>query len=387
MTMVDLDTAIEELIALHGEGVDRKELWARQFDLGLAWPTFDDGLGGRGLDSRTSVDVSRRLQEAGLPHPRSLNFVGVGMAGPLLAEHGTVQQRRDHLRPIFTTEHVWCQLFSEPSAGSDLANVSTSATQDGQSWIINGQKVWNSFAYNAQYALLLTRSDPEVPKHQGMTFFVLDMHAPGVEVRPLRMMTGDAEFTEVFLDDVVVPDTDRVGDPGFGWAMALAVLMNERVAVGNVGEGRRGSRPIERIRAQLPATLDATRRDRLTRLISSDEIQRLTKRRAAASARKGTPGPEGAVLRILSTQLNADVHELGVDFAGPEGTLLPRPYPSDDLQPPSHWELNREFLFSRGLMIGGGTFEIARNILGERVLGLPPEPRVDKHQPWKDQSR
>ena len=388
MTTVDLDDAVEELIAIHAAGTDRTELWKRQFDLGLAWLTLEEGLGGRGLDTPSRADVERRLQHAELPHPRSVNFVGVGMAAPLIAEHGTDRQRRDHLRPIFTADHLWCQLFSEPSAGSDLANVSTSAARDGDSWIINGQKVWTSFARNAQYALLLTRSDPDVPKHQGMTFFLLDMTTPGVEVRPLRMMTGDAEFSEIFLDDVVVSDAARIGEPGMGWTMALAVLMNERVAVGNLGGGRRSKRPIERIRAEAPPILDGVARDRLSRLTVRDQVQRLTKRRAATLARKGTPGPEGTVLRILNTQLNVDVHEFGIDLAGPTGTLLPHPYPhGDDLDPPDHWELSREFLFARGLMIGGGTFEIARNILGERVLGLPPEPRVDKQLPWKDQRR
>ncbi len=388
MTTDSVEDAIAELASLHRDGVSRVELWGRQFDLGLAFPSLSRSCGGRDLGGRARSEIDRLLRDAGLPHPRGANFVGVNMAAPFIARNGSDEQRREHLRPIFTTEHIWCQLFSEPSAGSDLANVSTTALRDGDQWIINGQKVWNSFAHDAAYALLLTRHDPTLPKHRGMTFFLLDMQTPGIDVRPLRMMTGDAEFTEVFLDDVAIDDADRVGAPGEGWAMALDVLMNERVAVGSVGEGRAGARPFDRIRAQATPADDPVSRDRLAALVATDEAQRLTKRRAAAAATKGTPGPEGAVLRILTTELGSDSHEFGVDSRGPHGALLETPYPTaDDLAPPEHWDLTREFLFSRGMQICGGTLEIARNILGERVLGLPAEPRVDKDQSWKDQHR
>ena len=388
MSIVPSDEAVEELVDLHRDGVTRTELWGRQFDLGLAFPSLSPSCGGRDLDGRARSEVEQRLRDAGVPHPRRVNFVGVNMAAPFIARHGSDEQRRRHLRPIFTGEHIWCQLFSEPSAGSDLANVSTTATRDGEQWVIAGQKVWNSFAHDASFALLLTRHDPTVPKHRGMTFFVLDMATPGIEVRPLRMMTGDAEFTEVFLDDVVIPDADRIGDPGDGWAMALDVLMNERVAVGSIGEGRKGARPFDRIRERSSPVVDPVSRDALAALVAADNVQRLTKQRAAAAASRGTPGPEGAVLRILTTELGSDSHEFGVDQRGPHGMLLETPYPGgDDPTPPADWDLTREFLFSRGMRIGGGTLEIARNILGERVLGLPPEPRVDKHLPWKEQHR
>lgn len=388
MSIVPLDEAVEELVALHRDGVTRTELWGRQFDLGLAFPSLSSSCGGRDLDGRARSEVEQRLRDAGLPHPRGVNFVGVNMAAPFIARHGSDEHRRRHLRPIFTGEHIWCQLFSEPSAGSDLANVSTTATRDGEQWVITGQKVWNSFAHDASFALLLARHDPTVPKHRGLTFFVLDMATPGIEVRPLRMMTGDAEFTEVFLDDVVIPDADRVGDPGDGWAMALDVLMNERVAVGSIGEGRKGARPFDRIRERSSPVVDPVSRDGLAALVATDNVQRLTKQRAAAGASRGTPGPEGAVLRILTTELGSASHEFGVDQRGPHGMLLETLYPSsDDLAPPADWDLTREFLFSRGMQIGGGTLEIARNILGERVLGLPAEPRVDKHLPWREQHR
>lgn len=386
MSFESLDQDIGELVGLHHEGVELSKLWGRQFDLGLAFPSLDSTCGGRGLDGQSASDADRRLREAGLPHPRSVNMVGVSMAAPFIARNGTDEQRDRHLRSIFTGEQIWCQLFSEPGAGSDLANVATNATRDGDEWRISGQKVWNSFALEASYALLLTRFDPMLPKHRGMAFFLLDMTTPGIDARPLRMMTGDAEFAEVFLDDVVVPDRNRVGDPGAGWAMALDVLMSERVAVGSIGEGSAGTRPFDRIKEQATPTWDPVTRDRLAGLVTQDQVQRLTNRRAAASAEKGTPGPEGAVLRILTAEHHMNLHEFGIDSRGPGGMLVDQPYPTgDDIAPPDHWDLPREFLFSPGLLIGGGTLEINRNIVGERVLGLPPEPRVDKQQPWRDQ--
>ncbi|MDQ3717306.1 MAG: acyl-CoA dehydrogenase family protein, partial [Actinomycetota bacterium] len=232
MDNAELSSRIEDLVAEHGSG-DRRTFLGARFDAGLAWVHFPKGLGGLGLPRTAQIAVEEEFARLGAPGTAQAdNVIGYGMAAPTILEFGTDEQRKALLRPVFTGEDIWCQLFSEPGAGSDLAAVATRAIRDGDDWIVTGQKVWTSFAHTAKWAILLARTNPDVPKHRGLTYFVADMTTAGVEVRPLRQLTGEAEFNEVFFTDVRVPDSARLGEEGNGWAVAQGTLMNERMAIG-----------------------------------------------------------------------------------------------------------------------------------------------------------
>ncbi|HWH31795.1 MAG TPA: acyl-CoA dehydrogenase family protein, partial [Egibacteraceae bacterium] len=221
------------LVAAHDPATTpAEELWGAQFDAGLAWIHFPEGRGGLGLPPDLQMVVDEELRAAGAPSNVLRNFMGVGMAGPTLVAHGTPEQQERLLRPLFTCEEIWCQLFSEPGAGSDLASLSTRAEQDGDTWVVTGQKVWCSNGRVADKGILLARTDPDAPKHKGISFFLVDMRAPGVETRPLRQLTGDSEFDEVFLDEVRIPDNDLVGPLHGGWGVAMSTLTNERGHIG-----------------------------------------------------------------------------------------------------------------------------------------------------------
>ena len=356
-----------------------------RFDAGLAWVWFPEGLGGLGLRQELQGAVERELRHAGAPNESERNVIGYGMAAPTILTHGTDEQRRRYLRPLFTCEEIWCQLFSEPGSGSDVAGLATRAVRDGDEWVVSGQKVWTTLAHTARFGLLLARTDPDVPKHRGMTYFVVDMHAPGVEVRPLRQMTGDAEFNEVFFTDARIPDSQRLDEVGAGWRVATTTLMNERVAIGG-GVPSRSSGPIHEALEVYRSRPDrsATDRDRLMQTWVAAEVQRLTNMRARELRRAGTPGPEGSVAKLAGAELNKRVYELCVDLMGMEGTLYPSHY---EMRRPERAgfgteDVRHSFLRSRANSIEGGTSEIMRNILGERVLGLPGEPRQDKDLPW-----
>ncbi|HZU79656.1 MAG TPA: acyl-CoA dehydrogenase family protein [Acidimicrobiales bacterium] len=379
-------TLVDDLLRSHPPATTPvTEFLGARFDAGLAWVSFPEGLGGLGLRPELQGVVERLLRKAGAPNEAERNVIGYGMAAPTILTHGTDEQRRRYLRPLFTCEEIWCQLFSEPGAGSDVAGLATRAVRDGDEWVVNGQKVWTTLAHTSRWGLLLARTDPEVPKHRGMTYFVVDMHAPGVEVRPLRQMTGDAEFNEVFFTDVRIPDNERLDAVGAGWRVATTTLMNERVAIGG-GVPARGSGPIHE-------AVDAYRskpgrgpveRDRLMRAWVAAEVLRITNMRARELRRAGTPGPEGSVAKLAGAELNKDIYELCVDLLGMDGTL----YPTDfTMRRPERAGFGLEdsrhsFLRARANSIEGGTSEIMRNILGERVLGLAGEPRMDKDVPW-----
>ncbi len=360
-----------------------------QFDAGLAWVQFPEGEGGLGLSPKLQKVVNERLGRDGAPMPYGRNPIGHGMGAPTVVSHGSDQQKARYLRPLFTGEEIWCQMFSEPGAGSDVASLSTTAVRDGDEWIVNGQKVWTTLAHLARWGMLIARTDPDQPKHRGMTYFVVDMHAPGVEVRPLRQMTGEAEFNEVFFSDLRVPDAERLGDVGDGWRVALTTLMNERVAIGGAIQPARGSGIIREALRAWHATdrHDPVVRDRLSDLWIRAEVLRLTNIRASQLRSKGTPGPEGSVGKIMSAELNKKVMELSVDMLGAEGML----YTSYEMVRPASalsWDCpQKAFLRMRANSIEGGTTEVMKNILGERVLGLPGDVRVDKDLPWKDVPR
>jgi alkylation response protein AidB-like acyl-CoA dehydrogenase len=321
-------------------------------------------------------------------------MMGVGMAGPTLVAFGTEEQQEQLLRPTFTCDALWCQMFSEPGAGSDLAALATRAERDGDEWVLNGQKVWTSMAHVARWGLLLARTDPDVPKHRGLSYFFIDMHAPGVEVRPLRQMTGEAEFNEIFFEDARIPDAQRIGEVGDGWNVAIATLMNERVMLGRVGKlsGQEGGVVRHALRLwneRAPADRDPVWRDALARLWIESEIVRLTMLRAEQSRSQGTPGPEGSLGRLMVSEHQQRCFAFIVDLLGADGMLisdyeLRRPDVIGEvaLGPDDKVDLQKAFLSTRGSTIGGGTTEIARNILGERVLGLPKEPSLDRDLPW-----
>ena len=382
------------LTKLDPKSTPSTEFLGAQYDLGLAWVHFPEGFGGLGLEPQTQRHIESRLREAGAPPPQSMIFFNLYLAAPTMVTHGSDELRKRALRPMFTGEEVWCQLFSEPGSGSDLAGLATRAVRDGDEWVVNGQKVWNTLAHLADRGMLVARTDAEVPKHKGLTYFMVDMHAPGVEVRPLRQITGEAEFNEVYLTDVRIADADRIGDTGDGWRVSMTTLMNERTTIGSGGGGgpKRGSGSIaealytwKRIDDHSPA-----RRDRLMQLWCDAEVLRLTNMRASARARAGNPGPEGSIAKLAFANLNKSVYEWCIDTMGPAG-IVDYDYtfrrPSEAALDGAPGTARKFFLRSRANSIEGGTSEIMRNILGERILGLPGEPRVDREIPWSQVPR
>ncbi|MCU1428384.1 MAG: putative acyl-CoA dehydrogenase [Actinomycetia bacterium] len=392
-----VDAAIDDLIASHDPATtDITTLRAAQYDRGIAWVHFPEGFGGLGLARQMQRHIDRRLHEAGGPPTPALLFFGLSLAGPTVVTHGNDEVRRRLLRPMFSGEEIWCQLFSEPGAGSDFASLAARAVPDGDEWIVNGQKVWNTLAHLADRGMLVTRTDPDVPKHKGMTYFAVDMHAPGVDVRPLRQITGEAEFNEVYLTDVRISDADRIGDVGEGWRVAMTTLMNERVTIGGGGGGsggpRRGSGAIaEAVRIWRERNEDdPVLRDRLMQLWVDAETLRLTNLRGAAAARIGNPGPEGSIAKLRFAENNKEILEFCINLLGADGLVnfdyeMRRSEMAGlEVAPGS---ARKMFLRSRANSIEGGTSEIMRNILGERVLGLPGEPRVDRDLPWSEVPR
>ncbi|MEV0144520.1 MULTISPECIES: acyl-CoA dehydrogenase family protein [unclassified Nonomuraea] len=378
---------VADFLARHDPGGDRLEFLRARFDAGLAWIWYPEGLGGLGL----SPELQRVVEEglAGTPQiDTGVQGIGLGMAAPTILTFGTGEQKRRFLRPLWTGEEVWCQLFSEPGAGSDLATLATRAVRDGDEWIVDGQKVWTSGAHHARWAILVARTDPGVPKHRGLTYFVCDMHAPGVEVRPLRQITGEAEFNEVFLTGVRLPDDLRLGQVGDGWRVAQTTLMNERVAIGGARVRRGGGMlaPVLETWSEHPELRTHDLHQRLLALWVEAEVTRLSGARLREQLAAGQPGPEGSGMKLSFARLNQALSGLDVE--------LRRDLGYDD------WTFRRSdtvdfygrgagyrYLRAKGNSIEGGTSEILRNIIAERVLGLPAEPRVDKDVPWKDLPR
>ena len=356
-----------------------------RFDAGLAWVHYPEGSGGSGGGIDQHRLVERRLAEVDAPSPFVGNPIGIGMVGPTIAHHGTDAQCARFLRRLWTGEDVWCQLFSEPGAGSDLASLATRAVLDGEGWVVDGQKVWTSLADRARYGLLLARTDVDAPKNHGLTAFLVDMQVPGVEVRPLRQMTGDAEFSEVFLQGVRLPADARLGPEGKGWQVATTTLMNERVSIGNAlastGTGPAAT-ALDLYRRR--RTGDPALRDRVVRLWIESELARLMSVRAAHLGRAGTPGPVGSVGKLFGAEHAHRIHDLVVDLLGADGMLYPTRNGDGS---PSDRSPHVAFLRSRANTIEGGTSEIMRNILGERILGLPRDDHGPKDRPWREVPR
>jgi alkylation response protein AidB-like acyl-CoA dehydrogenase len=398
-----VDALVDDLIAQHDpKSTESTILRGAQYDRGLAWVHFPEGFGGLDLPPILQRHVERRLRAAGASPPNGMLFFGLSLAGPTMVTHGRDELRRRALRPMFTGEEIWCQLFSEPGAGSDLAGLAARAVRDGDEWVVNGQKVWNTLAHVADRGMLVARTDPELPKHKGLTYFMVDMHAPGVEVRPLRQITGEAEFNEVYFTDARIADADRIGDVGDGWRVSMTTLMNERTTIGAASGGGGGgsggaSKRVSGIQEALdlwskrPAEArDPVSRDRIARLWIESEVLNYTNQRAAAKARAGNPGPEGSIAKLALANMNKATYELCIDLLGADGIVgydytFKRPSEAG-LEAPLG-SARKMFLRARANSIEGGTSEIMRNILGERILGLPGEPRVDRDLPWSQVPR
>ena len=388
-----IDEAIDALLEAHDpRATPNVEFRGARFDAGLAWVHFPVGSGGLGLRPDLNRHIEARLRAAGAGPADPTSFF-MHLAGPTIATHGSDAVRERFLRPMFTGEETWCQLFSEPGAGSDFAGLACKAVQDGDEWVVNGQKVWNTLAHLADWGMLVTRSNPDLPKHKGLTYFAVDMRSPGVEVRPLRQITGEAEFNEVYLTDARIPDSNRIGAVGEGWRVALTTLMNERTAIGGGsasggGRPRRGGAANDALTVwnQLPPSEHTgPRKDELMRLWVRGEVGRLTNMRAAEAAKTGNPGPEGSVSKLEFAEFNKRLYNFCVDLMGMDGQIgydytFRRPEQLDATG--AERGLQYAFLRVRANSIEGGTSEILRNILGEQVLGLPGEPRIDKDQPW-----
>jgi alkylation response protein AidB-like acyl-CoA dehydrogenase len=381
---------VRRLLAEHPPGTTpARDFLAAQFDAGLSWVHFPAGHGGLGIDRAAQLQVDELLRDAGAPAPPPECIIGLGMAAEVLVAHGTAGQRTRHLRRIFTGEEIWCQLFSEPGAGSDVAGLATRAEPSVGGWRVTGQKVWTSVAHLARFGLLAARSDPAVARHRGLTFFILDMTVPGVDIRPIRQITGDGEFNEVHLDAVHIDDSQRLGEVGGGWDVILTTLMSERVALGTGLAGSTGDSVDQLLGLWRSdqAVRDPVLRDRVvTAWILATAHSRLAER-AVEDFRAGRAGPAGSLGKLSSTRLNQELTELTLDVLGAAGALygsyaMQRHRAAHDDRTPG-----RAFLRARANTIEGGTSEIMRNIVGERVLGLPAEPRLDRDVPWRDLPR
>jgi acyl-CoA dehydrogenase len=350
---------------------------AKRFDAGLGWITGPEEFGGRALPPAYQREYDTLEGRFDVPS-QAFFLIGLGMVAPTILAHGSDTAKERYLRSLYRGDIVACQLFSEPGAGSDLASLQTRAERDGDEWVITGQKVWTSGAQYSDIGEIIARSDPDLPKHKGLTGFLVDMRAPGVEVRPLRQMTGGASFNEVFFTEVRVPDDHRLGDVNNGWAVALTTLMNERAAIGAGGGGGTGllTRAIEMAKA-FGATKDPLVRQRLADLIVRSRVAQYTNQRALDKIRAGqTPGPELSIAKLAGTQLSVALSEFVAGVLGPKLVA--------DSGEWGTYAWNQFVLGTPAMRIAGGSDEVMRNIVGERVLGLPKEPGIDTTSPFRD---
>jgi alkylation response protein AidB-like acyl-CoA dehydrogenase len=339
---------------------------------GITWPKEYGGRGGTGFQ-----DAIFRNEEAKFISASGVFAVGIGMAGPTLIVHGTDAQKDRYLKPMLRGEEVWCQLFSEPNAGSDLGGLSTSAVRDGDEWVINGQKVWNSGAHYSDWGILLTRTNLDATKHRGITYFVVDMRTPGIDVRPLKQITGAAHFNEVFLTDVRIPHENILGAPNAGWGPILTTLANERTLIGG-GQSQVSIDDFVALARHFGVADDPVVRQELARQYSYFQTIRYMGFRVQTAAAKGVqPGPESSVLKLAATRRLTHAGDLVMAMSGAAGMLA-----ADDAYLNGFWQ--QQFLNQWMSKLGGGTDQVQRNIVGENVLGLPSEPRVDKNVAFRD---
>jgi acyl-CoA dehydrogenase len=353
-----------------------QQLQGELFDAGFAGITWPVDYGGRGLSTvhQIAFDEEASGFDLGLGVTFTITF---GMCGPTILACGTAEQKRQYIPPMLRGEEIWCQLFSEPGAGSDVAGLQSRAVLDGDEWVLSGQKVWTSGAHYARFGLVVARTDVDVPKHQGITMFVVDMQLPGITIRPLRQMTGDAHFNEVFFDRVRIPVDRVVGEVNGGWRAAITTLMNERVSIG-AGGRQNTFEPLLALARQHGRASDALVRQRLVDLFIREHVLDYIGQRIRTAVISGTvPGPQGSIAKLAGAQLAKRAASLGVDLLGPRGVAW---QPGDELATAVAGRL----LSSPGSSIAGGTDEIQKNIVGERVLGLPKEPQVDRDIPFRD---
>ncbi|MGI9646107.1 MAG: acyl-CoA dehydrogenase family protein [Ilumatobacteraceae bacterium] len=382
----ELLALIEELLERKRRGADNPAIVRELGRRGWVAPHFAPEFGGRGISRADAQAALTLLAEHDVPHvPRG---AGLPLAAPTIDRWATDETKRRLLPPLVTGEERWCQLFSEPGAGSDMASLATTAVRDGDEWIVTGQKVWTTLGHESEMAMLIARTDPDAPKHKGISYFGLDMRAPGVEIRALVNMAGQREFNEVFLTDVRVPDLNRISPVGEGWAAAMTTLGAERFALSGARKKRKasdeilGGKPFDEVRAMAEERgLGAVDRDRLVQRYVAGQTLSLTTQRARAHAAAGRePGPEGSITKIAKASSNQRLQELAIDLLGADATAWAH---GDDAA--ADWVV--QFLRTRANSIEGGTSEIQRNIVGERVLGLPREPDPYKGQPWRDVPR
>jgi acyl-CoA dehydrogenase len=370
-----------------GEREDKEAIaWAKRwqatkFDAGWAVLTWPKEYGGQGLGRMENVIFNQ--EEARFKTPPAIYGIGHGMLGPTLMTHGTKEQKERYVKEMARGQVVWCQLFSEPAAGSDLAGLRSSATRDGKDWVLNGQKIWSTGAQYCDWGMIVVRTDPSLPKHDGLTYFIVDMKAKGVEVRPIKQINGGSGFNEVFFSDVRVPDSQRLGGIGEGWKVSITTLMNERVSIGAGTSGSR-IRDIFKLARECrrngrPAIEDGAVRQRLAdAFITSKGLQYTSYRILSALSRGATPGPEGSISKAVGAPFGQQLSAFALELQGAMGGLLdPAVTPQEAL-----WQ--ESYLGSPGLRIAGGTDEVLRNIIAERVLGLPSEMRMDKGMPFRD---
>jgi len=360
------------------EFVERAKAWqAQKCKAGYVAITWPKEIGGQGGTPIQQVIFSQ--EESKYHLPLGLVDIGLGMCIPTVIKHGTVDHAKRYVPPSLLGKEIWCQLFSEPAAGSDLAGIRTKAVKDGDNWVINGQKVWTSWGHRADYGIVVTRTDPNVPKHKGMTMFFLDMKTPGVEVRPIKQMSGASNFNEVFFNDVVIPDSQRLGDVGDGWRVSLTTLMNERLAVGGKPSSAPSVKDFIHLAEQFDALNDGDVKNAIADFYLKDEGVRLTRMRALTALSRGQmPGPEASLGKLVIAKALQDGGQAVLNMAGPSGLIRDK----EKAAALDKWQ--GSFIWSAGLRIAGGTDEVLRNIIAERVLGLPGDVRVDKDKPFKD---
>jgi acyl-CoA dehydrogenase len=357
------------------EAIAAAKAWqAHKADAGWACITWPVEYGGRGASSVQNMIWNQ--EEAKVLTPPNIFTIGQGMLGPTLMAHGSDAQKKRYLEPLLRGDEVWCQLFSEPSAGSDLAGLRMSARRDGDEWVVNGQKIWTSGAHYCQFGMVVTRSDPNASKHAGITYFIVDMASPGIEIRPIKQMNGASAFNEVFFNDVRIPDANRVGEVDDGWRGAITTLMNERAALGGGAAGGPGFSDLLRIAQETqidgrPAIEDAEVRRKLASFYVRQKGIEYTRYRSQTALSRGTtPGPENSLGKLVGAATRQEMAGFALDLQGAAGLEL------------GVW--GKTYLGAPGARLAGGTDEILRNIIAERILRLPPEARLDKDLPFKD---
>jgi alkylation response protein AidB-like acyl-CoA dehydrogenase len=367
-----------------GNVVARAKAWQTvKYSAGYVGITWPKALGGQGATPMQQIIFNQ--EESKYHVPIGLYAIGLGMCIPTVFTHGQPEVVARYLEPAMRGDEVWCQLFSEPSAGSDLAGIRTKAERDGDDWVINGQKVWTSGAQHSDFGIVVTRTDPSAPKHKGLTMFIVNMKDPGIEVRPIKQMAGSSEFNEVFFNDVRVADSHRLGEVGDGWKVSLTTLMHERVAVG----GKPATAPGVKEMIELAKAIDTEEgnaleqshvRQKIADVYIQDRGIALTRMRTISALSSGrTPGPESSISKVVVAKMMQDMGSFAADMAEGAGLIQ-----GDQDALPHLAKLQQTYLYSAGLRIAGGTDEILRNIIAERVLGLPGDKRPDKNIPFNE---